>query len=383
VNELSASRALYRGFLFLLVIFIFALILHSLIGVLMQLFVASIIAAAMTPIANSIVNSKRVRGWRWQPPRGLVVVAVFLVAVLIGLVFGFLIVRAIAREIAALLENLPAYAAQLGDWLTAVGATNAALRELDVTSWIAANVQTVLGAVSGVLGGMAGVVNFTFGVLGGFLTVIFITFMALYLTVDAPRMRDYLVVFWPMDRQPQVSRIANEMGHRLGHWAIGQGVLCAIIGGGAWLGLQIIGVPYAALLGLIWALAEFVPGIGPFISAVPSIFLGFTVSPAVGVASAIFTLVWSQVENNIITPKVMGNAVELHPLVILIALLVGFELLGMAGGLLAIPVAATLAVIVDELRLERIRSQMAVSSDGTRLAEVVAPLAPDPVAQPS
>ena len=115
--------------------------------------------------------------------------------------------------------------------------------------------------------------------LGGFLVVLFTIFMALYLTIDAARMRDYLVAFWAQDRQARVSRLANEMGARLGHWAIGQAMLCVIIGGGAWLGLVLIGVPYAALLGLVWALAEFVPGIGPFLSAIPSIVLGFTVSP--------------------------------------------------------------------------------------------------------
>ena len=77
-----------------------------------------------------------------------------------------------------------------------------------------------------------------------------------------------------------------------------------------------------------------------------------------------FSLAWSQVENNIITPRVMGSAVELHPLVILVALLVGSELLGAAGALLAIPVAATIAVVVDEIRLARIRGQIELSEDG-------------------
>jgi predicted PurR-regulated permease PerM len=171
------------------------------------------------------------------------------------------------------------------------------------------------------------------------------------------------------------------MGARLGHWAIGQAVLCVIIGGGAWLGLQLIGVPYAALLGLIWALAEFVPGIGPFLSAIPSILLGFTVSPAVGVAAAVFSLAWSQVENNVITPKVMGSAVELHPLVILVALIAGSELLGAAGALLAIPVAATAAVIVDEIRLERMRSQNELSADGAVSSATMALEPTDPFIQ--
>lgn len=92
--------------------------------------------------------------------------------------------------------------------------------------------------------------------------------------------------------------------------------------------------------------------------------LGFTVSPGVGIAAAVFSVAWSQVENNITTPRVMGSAVELHPLVILVALLVGSELLGAAGALLAIPVAATIAVVVDEIRLARIRGQLELSEDG-------------------
>jgi len=369
VNELGISRALYRGGLFLLVIFIAALILHELIGVLMQLFVASIIAAAMTPIVNSIVASERMRRSRWQPPRGVVVLLTYLVAALIAVTFGFVVVRAVVREIAMLLEDLPQYAEAFKTWLASVVAAYPGVHDVDLDTWIALNMQMALGGLPAALSGMLTFVGFATSLLGGFLTVLFTVFMALYLTVDAPRMRDYLVVFWPAGRRPRVSRMANEMGARLGHWAIGQGVLCLIIGGGAWLGLQLIGVPYAVLLGLVWALAEFVPGIGPFLSAIPSILLGFAVSPAIGVAAAVFSLAWSQVENNVITPKVMGNAVELHPLVILIALLVGSELLGAPGALLAIPVAATLAVIVDEIRLERVRSEVELSPDGIGTAD--------------
>jgi predicted PurR-regulated permease PerM len=358
VSELGASRALYRGALFLLVIFILALILHELIWVLMQLFVASIIAAAMTPIVDALLTSPAIRRARWQPPRGLVVLVAYFVAAVVTLLLGFVITRAIVHEIAMLLQVLPQYAQDFKNWLASVVSAYPGAVDADLQTWISVNVQAALGGLPLVLTGVLAFIGFATSLLGGFLAVLFTVFMAIYLTIDAPRMRDYLVVFWPHDRQPRVGRLANEMGARPGHWAIGQAVLCVIIGGGAWLGLQLIGVPYAALLGLVWALAEFVPGIGPFLSAIPSIVLGFTVSPEVGVASAIFSLAWSQLENNVITPRVMGSAVELHPLVILIALLVGSELLGAAGALLAIPVAATLAVVIDEIRRERIRSQL-------------------------
>jgi len=331
----------------------------------------------MTPIVNGVMTSRLMQRARWKPGRGLVVVATYLVVGVAIILFGLLVVRAIAREIIELAQNLPAYADAFGAWLTSLAASYPPLQQLDMAQWIAANVETVMGALGTVLGGLLGVVSFTFGLFGVFISVIFITFMSLYLAMDAPRFRDYMVVFWPYSRQPQVSRLTNEMGFRLGHWAIGQAILCFIIGGGAWLGLSLIGVPYSVLLGIIWAIAEFIPGIGPFVSAVPSIALAFTVSPEVGIAAAIFTLVWSQVENNVITPKVMGSAVELHPLVILLALLTGSELLGVAGALLAIPVAATLAVIVDELRTERLRGQLVTSADGTGIAELATAVPPE------
>jgi predicted PurR-regulated permease PerM len=299
----------------------------------------------------------------------------FLLAGLITVVFGFFVLRAIAREISALLANLPQYVDAFTSWLATLAADHPALQDLDVNAWLATNMPVVLSGLAGVLGSMLGVVGFATSLLGGFLTILFTVFMALYLTIDAARMRDYLAVFWPTERQGRVTRMANEMGARLGHWAIGQGILCVVIGGGAWLGLQLVGVPYAALLGLVWALAEFVPGIGPFLSAIPSIALGFSVSPATGLAAAIFSLVWSQLENNVITPKIMGNAVELHPLVILVALLVGAELLGAPGALLAIPVAATLAVVVDEIRHERMRGQVGLSTDSI-VPDDAAPAAP-------
>ncbi len=189
---------------------------------------------------------------------------------------------------------------------------------------------------------------------GGALNVIFVLFMALYITVDGPAMRDYLVVFAPRSRQAQARRVITNMASRLGHWVAGELVLCLIVGLGAGIGFGLIGVPGASLLALVWAIAELIPGIGPFISAVPSILLGFLAGPEIGVLATIFTLAWSQVENNVLVPRVMGHAVKLNPLVVLVALLIGNQLLGLAGALFAIPAAAALAVIVDELHRERL-----------------------------
>ena len=363
VNEGAATRVLFRGGLFLIVVFIVALILHDLIPVLMQLFAASIIAAAMTPLVNALLATAKARGWRRQPPRGLVVVIAYLLAAVVAIVFGFLVVRAIVRQSGELIGNLPVYADAFKAWLSTVVAAYPGLLDPDLESWIVVNLQATFGGVTLALNGLLGFVTFATSLLGGFLTILFTVFMAIYLTIDASNMRDYLVGFWPSRQRPRVGRVANAMAARLGQWAVAQGLLCVIIGGGAWLASLLIGIPYPALVGLIWALAEFVPGIGPFVSAIPTIVLGFTVSPATGVIAAAFALIWSQVESNVITPKIMGEAVEVHPLVILVVLLVGAELLGPPGALLAIPFAATMAVLVDEIRTERMR-EPSLAPDG-------------------
>ena len=128
-------------------------------------------------------------------------------------------------------------------------------------------------------------------------------------------------------------------------------VLCFLVGLGA-------GVVLAPLvLALVWAVGVVIPGIGPFISAVPTILLGFATDVTTGVLATIFAVVWSQLENNVFVPRVMGHTVKLNPLVVLIAMLIGKELLGWAGALFAIPLAAAFAVVVDELHHERLLAE--------------------------
>ena len=163
--------------------------------------------------------------------------------------------------------------------------------------------------------------------------------------------------------------MANTISWRLGRWVQAQILLCGIVGLGAGVGLSLLGVPYAPLLGLLWALAEFVPVIGPLVALIPSIALGFSVSPFIGGLSTVFCLAWSQLESNVIAPRVMGRAVELHPLAVLLAVMIGSELLGITGAVLAIPVAASAAVILDELRTERLRQLAA----GPALVQTASP----------
>src|SRR5262249_22724255 len=120
-----------------------------------------------------------------------------------------------------------------------------------------------------------------------------------------------------------------------------------------WVGAVVIGLPYAAALALIAGIGELVPTLGPIIAAIPLIAVGLLASPQQGLFALILSIVVQQLENNLIVPRVMGRAVALRPMVVMVAILAGGELLGIPGALLAVPVAAALSVVVDEFQRER------------------------------
>ena len=101
----------------------------------------------------------------------------------------------------------------------------------------------------------------------------------------------------------------------------------------------------------------------------PTIILGFAAGPTTGLLAALFSLVWSQVANNVMLPRIMSRAVKLNPLVVLLSLLVGHELLGVLGALISVPVAAACAVVVDEFRIERLTSRQARAPSTTVAAK--------------
>jgi predicted PurR-regulated permease PerM len=186
------------------------------------------------------------------------------------------------------------------------------------------------------------------------LYLLFSLILALYMTIDGERIRRYLIGFLPSDRLDQALLITERIGVRLGAWARGEALLGVIIGGMTWLGATILGLPYAGALALVAGVGELVPNLGPIIAAVPLIAVGLLVSPTHGLLALVLAVVIQQLENNLIVPRVMSRAVDLHPVAVMLSILAGNELMGIPGALLAVPVVASLSVIVDEIQRERL-----------------------------
>jgi predicted PurR-regulated permease PerM len=356
MNELVLARALVRGGLLLLAVVALVLLGLELRWVAVQVFAAAVVAAGMAPVVTRLTDPDGTRSGRRRPPPALVVVLIYLVVGLVVLGLGTILLRAVLTQATLLVEQAPAYALTVQDWYAGVARRWPPLEQLDLVDLLGGTVgltRWIVGALRQVLSAA----DLLPALFGGALNVIFVLFMALYLTVDGRSMRDYLLVFLPAGRRARARRIITTISSRLGQWVVGQFLVCVIAGAGAGIGLGLLGVPGAALLALVWAVCVLIPGIGPFLSAAPTILLGFLAGPTVGVLATVFALVWSQVENNVVVPRVMGRAVKLNALVVLVAVLAGHQLLGLAGALFAIPLAAALAVVVDELHEDRLLAE--------------------------
>jgi predicted PurR-regulated permease PerM len=368
MSESAAWRVMLRSILLVAGLILLALLIRELRSVIVQLLLAVLLAAAATPMVNALTRSERALTWRWRPGRGLAALVVFLGALVLLGVGAVTIVATVAPDVNQLAANLPGYVSQLQVALDDLIARNPELAGR--LSGAVPSLQTVLAGALGLVGQASRVLGFATAIFGGVLYLLFSLILALYLTIDGDRIRNYLIQFVPFDRQEQALSVTERIGVRLGAWARGEALLGAIIGGLTWIAAMVLGLPYAGALALIAAVGELVPNLGPIIAALPLILVGLFVSPTHGLLAFAAGVLIQQLENNLIVPRVMSQAVDLHPVAVMLAILAGNELLGIPGALLAVPVVASLSVIVDEIQRERLARRLAAPEAGGSIAAV-------------
>jgi predicted PurR-regulated permease PerM len=334
-----------------------ALLVRELRAVIVQLLLAVLLAAAATPMVNALTQSERALKWRWRPGRGLAALVVFLAAVVVLALGVLTIIATVAPDVNDLAARLPGYVGRLQLALDDVLARNPDLASR--LSGAVPSLQDVLGGAVGLMGQASRLVGFATGIFSGALYLLFSLILALYLTIDGERIRRYLIQFLPFDRQDQALSVTEHIGVRLGAWARGEALLGAIIGGLTWLAAMLLGLPYAGALALLAAVGELVPNLGPIVASIPLIAVGLLVSPTHGLLALAAAVLIQQLENNLIVPRVMSQAVNLHPVAVMVAILAGNELLGISGALLAVPVVASLSVVIDEVQRERLARRLA------------------------
>ena len=317
---------------FLVVIVLFFLYLIK--EVLAILFIALIFAAAVDPWVDAL---ERIKFPRWLSI--LLIYVVLLVALAFVII---LLVPPIMQQTMQLADSFPEYFQKAGvvfENLKNFSAEHGILGELDK------GLNALKGNVSGVISSVFSSVAGFFGGVVSFFIVLVITF---YMTIEEGAIKRALMYLLPDKYQPFTLQLINKIQHKIGDWLKGQLILSLIIGVLVYVGLLILGVNYALILGVVAAFGEFVPYLGPVLAAIPAIFLTFTQSPIKALFVLIFYIIIQQIENQILVPKVMQKVVGLNPIVCIIALLIGVKIAGFIGVILAIPVATAISVIVKE-----------------------------------
>ena len=314
--------------------------------ILLLVYVSALFAIAFSPLVRVIERQRMLRVGTQRIPRWVAILLIYVVIIsaLVGL--GFAIVPPIVDQAQQLGKRAPEMFHRGQQFLIDRGVLD---HEITIT-------EAIKRAPSGVAGAGADavttVVQAAVGVAGGIFGLVTILILTFYMLVESESIVNRFVRLFPRDERRRVALVSRDISGRVSAWLGGQILLGAIIGMTATVGLWVIGVPFFFVLGLVCAIGELIPMVGPILSAIPAVAVALTVSPGTALVTALFFLAQQQFENHVLVPKVMEHQVGVSPTTVIIALLVGGTLLGIPGALLAVPTAAALQVIFDELTQE-------------------------------
>lgn len=306
------------------------------------IYVSALFAIGLAPLVRMIERRRLTPIGGRRLPRAAAILVIY--ATVLGLLAGLAaaVVRPLIEQGRQLWTDLPTrlelLQEKLHQWGVLPEGTSFAelLKQAPVAGSTDA-VTTVLLAIWSFVGGVFGMV-----------TILLLTF---YLLVDSEHLFALLVRLFPKSQRARVSKVGAEVSVKVSAWLGGQILLGFIIGITSAVGLALLGVPYFFVLALIAGVGEMIPMVGPLLAAIPTIAVAFTVSPTLGLATAAFCWAVQIIENNFLVPKVMSQQVGLSAITVIVALIIGSSLLGLAGALLAVPTAAIIQVLFEELVL--------------------------------
>jgi predicted PurR-regulated permease PerM len=299
--------------------------------ILLLFFIVIVIVVALAPIVDK---------WQEYMSRPLAVGLVFVILLAVLSLIVSLVVPPLIDQISQLANNLPQYSSELQDLLARFGG-----RAADGTTLSQQTVQTISQQLSRI---SSNVIDTTFRVVGGIFTFFTVVVLSFYLLLEEQGIRKVVMSLLPIDHKVDVANALNKVGAKLGAWLRGQLTLMAIIGTVTGLSVASLGLPYALALGLWAGLTEVIPYIGPIIGGIPVVLIAFLDSPIKAVIALVILGIVQQAESNFIVPKIMQRSVGLSPVIVILALLMGGKLFGIVGTVLAVPVAATVSVVIEE-----------------------------------
>jgi predicted PurR-regulated permease PerM len=348
------------------------LLLTQALGPLLSLLLAIILAEAIRPLV--------VRLERYRVPPALAVIVIYLLVAAVAVILGYFLLSPLISQLSSLASHLPDYQkalqgeiTQLQQRLKAQGAVGQLIQ--NVAGALAAAIQSSVPSL------LAIPFNLLKGILGIFIDLVIVLTMTLFWLLSSHTLKTFIIGLLPPASQEHYSSVIGEVSLAFGGYVRGTLISMVIIGTITGAGLALLGVPYALLLGVLAALTELLPYLGPWISGTVSVVLALiAVGPVKAIEVVILFILIQELEGNVVEPMVMSKSVHIDPLLVIVAVLIGINLLGIIGAVLAVPVAAGIQVLVVRVLAPFIRAR--VSGTGSLDASISSDASPPKGAAP-
>ena len=277
--------------------------------------------------------------------RGPAIAAIFLGFVLLIVLFIVLLVPPLVGQIIEFAANVPEVVHEFADENPRVQQW---VDNNDVPARLEQAVSNIPPAIGGSLTGVLGVAG---SVAAGIFNVVTVAILTVYFSIGLLDIHEGALKLVPRERRARVAPLLDRVLRKIGGYIAGQATVAVIGGLVAGTFLTIIRVPYSVALGMFVAFAALIPMVGATIGAVPATAVAFFNSLPQGLATIAFFVIYQQLENTLISPRIMTKAVDLSPAAVLLSALIGGSLLGFVGALMAIPAAASIKIIFQEVVL--------------------------------
>lgn len=321
-------------------------ILLTVTSIYLPIIVSLILAFILNPLVNYLCRL-RLGHTKLEINRGIaVLLAFFWAAVMVGVMATF-VVLPFMHEFDKFIIDLPAMIVKIQN-------ISIDIEKRAILLEIPANVngiiqQTVASAAAFSADLAKRMLQAIFGFASSIIQLVVVPVLTYYFLKDWLLLKERLIVMFAVESRGRVRTVIEEMAIVISGYIRGQVLISIVIGVIVFCGMYLLDIDYPLVLGLLAACTETIPIVGPIVGSIPAIMLAYLVSPSLACKVILFYIVVHQIENHIVVPNIMGHTIALHPVVVIISLLIGGQLLGIVGMMLAVPVAALLRVVVRQL----------------------------------
>lgn len=308
--------------------------------------ISIILAFILNPLVNFLCGLS-FRTTKLHINRGIAVLLAFLCTALLFFIMGTFVLVPIIHEFDKFIMDLPTLIMRI-QTITINLQQRASLLELP------ANVNNLIEQ------GIASAASFSadlarrilqafFGFASSIIQLVVVPVLTYYFLRDWRILKEQLIMLFAVESHNKVGTVIEEMAKVVSAYIRGQAIISIIIGLIVFSGMYLSGVSYPLVLGLLATCTETIPIVGPVIGSIPAIMLAYLVSPSLAFKVIVFYIIVHQLENHIIVPNIMGHTIHLHPVIVIISLLIGYQILGIVGMMVAVPVTALLRVLIKNL----------------------------------